>query len=130
MRRRAFLRLGAAVGGAVFLGGQGRLGSRSVSAGQFSVPTVDQLVMTNVVDNVYDVFARGGQIGDLTVRRRGVTNPPGSGAQLLSEHGLAYHLMSQRGTEQKEILLDFALTGGSLLTNYQALRIDPAPTGA
>jgi 7,8-dihydropterin-6-yl-methyl-4-(beta-D-ribofuranosyl)aminobenzene 5'-phosphate synthase len=130
MHRRTFLKLGALASSAFFVGGVGRTGQAAVTAAQGMIPTVDQLVMTNVVDNVFDVFARGGQIGDLTVRRRGVTNPLGSGAQLLSEHGLAYHLMSQRGMEQREILLDFALTGASLINNYQALGIDPARADA
>lgn len=130
MHRRTFLKLGAVAGGALFVGGVSRTGRAAVTVAQGMIPTVDHLVMTNVVDNVYDVFARGGQIGDLTVRRRGVTNPPGSGAQLLSEHGLAYHLMSQRGAKQKEILLDFALTGGALITNYQVLGLDPARADA
>jgi len=130
MQRRTFLKLAAVAGGAFFLGGASQTGRASVSLAQGMVPTVDQLVMTNVVDNVFDVFARGGQIGNLAVRRRGVTNPLGSGLQLLSEHGLAYHLMSQRGAEQREILLDFALTGASLINNYQALGIDTARADA
>src|SRR5215210_9452616 len=99
MHRRTLLKLGALASGAFFLGGVGRPGQVAVTAAQGMIPMVDQLVMTSVVDNVFDVFARGGQIGNLTVRRRGVTDPLGSGLQLLSEHGLAYHLMSQRGTE-------------------------------
>src|SRR4051812_44236415 len=117
MQRRTFLRLGAVAGGAFFLGGASQTERASVSLAQGMIPTVDQLAMTSVVDNVFDVFARGGQIGNLAVRRRGVTNPLGSGPQLLSEHGLAYHLLSQRGGEQKEVLLDFALTGASLINN-------------
>ena len=130
LRRRELLKLGAAAGGAFFLGGLSRLGGSPASAGQASIPTVDRLVMTSVVDNVYDVFARGGQFGELTVRRTPVANPPGSGTQLISEHGLAYHLLSERGSERREILLDFALTGVSLATNYHALGVDPARADA
>jgi 7,8-dihydropterin-6-yl-methyl-4-(beta-D-ribofuranosyl)aminobenzene 5'-phosphate synthase len=130
VRRREFLKLGAAAGGAIMLGGLGRTAGAPASAAQSAVPTVDQLVMTNVVDNIYDVFARGGQIGDLMVRRTGVTRPPGSPLQLISEHGLAYHLLSFRGDERKEILLDFALTGASIATNYRVLGVEPAAADA
>jgi 7,8-dihydropterin-6-yl-methyl-4-(beta-D-ribofuranosyl)aminobenzene 5'-phosphate synthase len=49
---------------------------------------------------------------------------------LLSEHGLAYHLASVRGTERKEILLDFAWTEQTLTTNYQVLKVDPTQADA
>lgn len=86
--------------------------------------------MTSVVDNIYDNFARGGSVGDVTVQRTPLTRPVGSGPLLLSEHGLAYHLESFQGTEKKEILLDFALTWRSLANNYQGLKVDPANADA
>jgi hypothetical protein len=70
MHRRKLLKLGAIVGGAFFFGGGERVLRTSVAGAQSAVPVVDRLVMTNVVDNVYDVFARAGKIGDLTVQRR------------------------------------------------------------
>jgi 7,8-dihydropterin-6-yl-methyl-4-(beta-D-ribofuranosyl)aminobenzene 5'-phosphate synthase len=86
--------------------------------------------MTNLVDNIYDVFAKGGKIGDLLVQRKTVPYPYGSDVMLLSEHGLAYHLESFRGSESKEILLDFALTGRSLTNNFQGLKVDPTRADA
>jgi 7,8-dihydropterin-6-yl-methyl-4-(beta-D-ribofuranosyl)aminobenzene 5'-phosphate synthase len=130
MHRRKLLKLGAIVGGAFFLGGSERLIRSSVAGAQSAVPTVDRLVMTNVVDNVYDIFARAGKVGDLMVQRTPLP-PAGTAAPtLLSEHGLAYHLESFRGAERKEILLDFALTGSALLTNYQVTKIDPSRADA
>ena len=89
-----------------------------------SDPTVDQLVMTNVVDNIYDIFATRGTVGAVTVQRTAPQPMP------LSEHGLAYHLASVRGDERKEILLDFAWTGQSLTNNYQVLKVDPTKADA
>lgn len=124
MQRRHVLKLGAVASAMFALGGLERLG-RAVA--QTAIPRVDRLVMTNVVDNVYDVFARAGNIGDLNVQRttlrRGQTS-------LLAEHGLAYHLESVRGGERREILLDFALTQGNLLNNYAALRVEPTKADA
>jgi hypothetical protein len=50
MYRREFLKLGAIAGGTVLLGGTGRFGS--LLAALKEIPTVDRLVMTNLVDNV------------------------------------------------------------------------------
>jgi 7,8-dihydropterin-6-yl-methyl-4-(beta-D-ribofuranosyl)aminobenzene 5'-phosphate synthase len=77
-------------------------------------------VLTNVVDNVYDIFARAGRLDAVTVQRTPLGATP-----LLAEHGLAYHIESSRGAERREILLDFSLTDISLFNNYRALKIDP-----
>ena len=123
MNRRHFLTLGAVASGTFALGALGgvaRLGGRPAIAQPSAPPTVDRLVLTNVVDNFYDVFARGGRLDTLTVERTPLGPSP-----LLAEHGLAYHIDSTRGGERRQILLDFALTDVSLFNNYRALRVDP-----
>jgi 7,8-dihydropterin-6-yl-methyl-4-(beta-D-ribofuranosyl)aminobenzene 5'-phosphate synthase len=130
MQRRTFLKLGAVTGSTFLLGGLGRSGQATVTAAQSMIPTVDRLVLTNVVDNVYDVFARGGRIRDIAVQRTNLPWPTNSAPKLLSEHGLAYHLESTRGEEKAEILLDFALTGSALLNNYSAMKVDPSRASA
>jgi len=120
MNRRHFLTLGAVASGTFALGGVTRLGGRPAVAQPSAPPTVDRLVLTNVVDNFYDVFARGGRLDTLTVERTPLGPSP-----LLAEHGLAYHIDSTRGGERRQILLDFALTDVSLFNNYRALRLDP-----
>jgi 7,8-dihydropterin-6-yl-methyl-4-(beta-D-ribofuranosyl)aminobenzene 5'-phosphate synthase len=126
MRRREFLRLGAVASGVFALGGVSRLGRGVGVAQTLGVPTVERLVMTNVVDNVYDAFARGGKLDTVTVERAAL-DPKGL---LLFEHGLAYHLESVRGAERREILLDFAATQGTLLNNYGLLKLDPTRADA
>jgi 7,8-dihydropterin-6-yl-methyl-4-(beta-D-ribofuranosyl)aminobenzene 5'-phosphate synthase len=130
MERRAFLQRVGVIGGTIILGGVRHLGRSLASAAGAAIPTVDQLIMTSVVDNVYDIFAKGGTIGNVTVQRTPVPSPPGVRPMLLSEHGLAYHLASVRGSERKEILLDFAWTPQSLTTNYQVLAINPRQADA
>jgi hypothetical protein len=98
MERRRFLKLGMLMGGTIVLGRVHRFGWALASAAATAIPTVDQLIMTNAVDNVYDIFAKGGKMGDVMVQR---TSPP---PMPLSEHGLSYHLASIRGDERKEIL--------------------------
>ena len=57
MNRRQILKLGAVATGTFAFGGL--LAGRRVAAQSPAVPTVDRLVLTNVVDNVYDIFAKG-----------------------------------------------------------------------
>jgi 7,8-dihydropterin-6-yl-methyl-4-(beta-D-ribofuranosyl)aminobenzene 5'-phosphate synthase len=128
MHRREFLKLGAVAGGTILLGGAGRFGS-SLDAPR-EIPTTDRLVLTNLVDNVYDIFAKGGKIGSLTITRNSLPFPYGLDVSLLSEHGLAFHLQSFRGPEEKQILLDFALTPGTLTNNFKGLKVDPAKADA
>ena len=126
MNRRELLRLGA-VGSVTFaFGGIKPLGGDPAVAQMSAPPTVDRLVLTNVVDNVYDAFARGGKLDTITVQRAAL-DPKGL---LLFEHGLAYHLESVRGGERREILLDFSATQGTLLNNYGLLKVDPARADA
>jgi 7,8-dihydropterin-6-yl-methyl-4-(beta-D-ribofuranosyl)aminobenzene 5'-phosphate synthase len=120
INRRQLLSLGAVASGTFALGGLSRMGSRPVAAQSSVPPTVDRLVLTNVVDNIYDVFARAGRLDAVTVQRTPLGATP-----LLAEHGLAYHIESSRGAERREILLDFGLTDISLFNNYRALKIDP-----
>jgi len=128
MHRREFLKLGAVVGGTFLMGGTGRSGSLFDAPKE--IPSTDRLVLTNLVDNVYDVFAKGGKIGNVTITRTTLPFPYGSDVSLLSEHGLAFHLQSFRGTEEKEILLDFALTPRTLTNNFKGLKVDPAKADA
>lgn len=122
MNRREFLALGAVSTGIVAIGGLTGI-RRGVVSAQTSVPTVDRLVLTNVVDNIYDIFAKGGKLDMIAVQR----TPLGRSGemQLAAEHGLAYHLESTRGGEKQEILLDFSLTERNLFNNYQVLKVDP-----
>jgi len=127
MNRRRFLKLGAVTGGVFALGGAMRTGGRPVFAQSTAPPTVDRLVMTNVVDNIYDVFAKDGRLDTITVERiRGSIGVPSP----VAEHGLAYHLDSTRGSEHREILLDFALTERNLFHNYAVLKLDPSRADA
>jgi 7,8-dihydropterin-6-yl-methyl-4-(beta-D-ribofuranosyl)aminobenzene 5'-phosphate synthase len=126
MRRREFLKLGAVASGIFAVGGVVAVGRRA-GAQSLTIPTVDRLVLTNVVDNVYDIFAKGGTLDAITVQRAPFVRV---GDTLLSEHGLAYHLESLRGSERREILLDFALTEKNLSHNYRALKVDPGRADA
>jgi hypothetical protein len=91
MERRRFLKLGMVMGGTIVLGGVHRFGQSLASAAGTAIPTVDQLVMTSVVDNIYDVFAKSGKMGDVMVQRTPLPWPVGSRPMLLTEHGLVLY---------------------------------------
>ena len=126
MNRRQFLILAAGAATASIGPRLGRFGRGPAAAQGASGPVVDRLVLTNVVDNIYDIFAKAGRLDGITVQR----TPLGAGGALLAEHGLAYHLESVRGAERREILLDFSLTDLNLVNNYRTLKIDAAQADA
>src|SRR5260370_34116560 len=128
MHRREVMKLGAIAGGTILLGGTVRF--RSLLAAPKEIPTVDRLVMTNLVDNIYDIFAKSGKLGNVNVKRNNLPFPYGSDVTPLSEHRLAHHLQSFRGAEEKQILLGFPLTPHTLTNNYQGFRIHPAKAAA
>jgi 7,8-dihydropterin-6-yl-methyl-4-(beta-D-ribofuranosyl)aminobenzene 5'-phosphate synthase len=124
MQRRQFLILGAAATSTFALSGVTSVVRRATA--QSAPPSVDRLVMTCAVDNIYDIFAKGGRLDTITVQRTPLTR----GHSLLAEHGLAYHLESARGGERREVLLDFALTERNLLNNYSVLKVEPSRADA
>jgi len=68
MNRRQFLKLGAVTGGAVALGGVMRVAGCLALAQSSAMPTVDRLVLTTAVDNVYDNSYNQHQYGLYTQR--------------------------------------------------------------
>ncbi|MGH7323720.1 MAG: MBL fold metallo-hydrolase [Candidatus Rokuibacteriota bacterium] len=127
MDRRQFLKLGAVATGTFAIGTVGSWGWRPARAQTLTVPSVDRLVMTNALDNLYDIFAKPGKLETIEVQR---ARRAGDYIPLMAEHGLAYHLESVRGQERREILLDFGLTHPNLFYNYGALGVDPARADA
>src|SRR5262249_6475729 len=124
--RRGFLVLGAVASSTFFMGGCNVRGNAPAKPLLSDVPTVDQLILTAVVDNVYDAFAKAQKTDSLTVQRTPNSGP----SPLLAERGLAFHLASTRGGERKQVLLDFALTWRTLANNYADIKIDPGPVDA
>ena len=94
-----------------------------------AVPEVDRLAIRMVTDNVVIQFVPAEQRDGLTVERRsgGNTRPDAPPfAALNGEWGLAMHAQSQRGTEERNVLVDFGYTAQVLNNNLAILGIDPA----
>ncbi|MBV9172100.1 MAG: MBL fold metallo-hydrolase [Chloroflexi bacterium] len=122
MRRRELIKLGAVATSIVAVGGMGQMVAMAKRAPpQLAIPTVDRLILTSAVDNVYDAILAGQRFGNVDIQRLPLrTTSPAA------EHGLALHLESYRGDERRQVLVDFGLTSRSLLTNYGLLGIDPS----
>jgi 7,8-dihydropterin-6-yl-methyl-4-(beta-D-ribofuranosyl)aminobenzene 5'-phosphate synthase len=124
LSRRHLLRAGAVLGGATWAGfvlprGRGGL----VEAEPSSTPVVDRLAIRVVVDGYHDAIAKSTRVGSVDVQRTGFA---GLTRSLHSEHGLSLHLESWRGSETRNLLLDFGFTAGALLNNLGILEIDSA----
>jgi len=91
-----------------------------------AVPEVDRLAVRIVTDNFLFFFAPSRKIGDLSVEQAGpLLNDQPPRKSLAGEFGLSMHVESRRGTEARNILIDFGITPEVLLNNLELLKIDP-----
>lgn len=93
-----------------------------------AVPVVDTLAVRMVTDNVIVQFVPSEQRDGLTIERRsGNTKPDRPPRTVLNgEWGLAMHVQSGRGAEQRNVLIDFGYTPEVLTNNMTILGVDPS----
>ena len=96
-----------------------------------SVPEVDRLLVRSVVDSYQIAVAPSSKIDSVEIQRFGwaLSDQPPSRA-IISEFGLSMHVESHRGSEVRNLLVDFGFTPDALLNNLDLLRIDPASLDA
>jgi 7,8-dihydropterin-6-yl-methyl-4-(beta-D-ribofuranosyl)aminobenzene 5'-phosphate synthase len=126
--RRRFL---GTTGATAFTGLLGGLlsGIRTATAQALSgaVPEVDRLSVRVVTDSYHHAFEPSRKIGDVEVQRYAFAlskEPPGKALQ--NEWGLSMHLESARGTETRQVMIDFGYTPETLNNNLDLLGINPA----
>ncbi len=92
------------------------------------VPVVDRLAVRIVTDNIVIQFVPTEKRDGLTIERRsGNTSPDKPPRTMLNgEWGLAMYVQSHRGTEERNVLIDFGYTPEVLLNNIGILNIDPS----
>jgi len=96
-------------------------------------PVVDRLAVRMLTDNVVMQFVPGEKREGLTIERRtgGNTRPDRPPRHALAgEWGLSMHACSQRGEEERNVLIDFGFTPETLLNNMNILGFDPATIDA
>jgi 7,8-dihydropterin-6-yl-methyl-4-(beta-D-ribofuranosyl)aminobenzene 5'-phosphate synthase len=84
-----------------------------------SLPTVDRVSVTTVVDNSVDILRP-----DEKVARRWSVPRARKIADLRAEHGLAHHVEVTRGRETARIAFDFGLTAEAMTHNFRELGLD------
>jgi 7,8-dihydropterin-6-yl-methyl-4-(beta-D-ribofuranosyl)aminobenzene 5'-phosphate synthase len=92
-----------------------------------SVPEIDRLAVTIVTDSYHLAISPNVRVGGVEVIRFGM---PPAGKSLLQEFGLAMHLASTRGDENRNILLDFGFTPETLNNNIAMLGISTSALDA
>ncbi len=90
------------------------------------VPEVDRLAVRVVTDSYHHAFEPSRKVGDLEIQRFAFAlskQPPSRALQ--NEWGLSMHAESTRGSETRQLLIDFGYTAETLSNNLALLRIDP-----
>ena len=105
--------------------------ARTANAPKLSrdIPEVDRLAVRVVTDNVVIQFVPPEKRKGVAIERRtgGNTTPDAPPRSALSgEWGLALHAQSNRGAEERNVLIDFGYTPEVLLNNMTILNIDAA----
>lgn len=97
-----------------------------------AVPVVDRLAVRVVTDSYHHAFEPARTVAGVQVQRLGFAVAPRTPPQrtLQNEWGLALHLESTRGSETRQVLVDFAYTSETLLNNLLLAGIDPAKLDA
>jgi 7,8-dihydropterin-6-yl-methyl-4-(beta-D-ribofuranosyl)aminobenzene 5'-phosphate synthase len=90
-----------------------------------SLPTVDRVSVTTVVDNSVDILRP-----DEKVARRWSVPRARKIADLRAEHGLAHHVEVTRGRETARIAFDFGLTAEAMTHNFRELGLDAGAVDA
>jgi 7,8-dihydropterin-6-yl-methyl-4-(beta-D-ribofuranosyl)aminobenzene 5'-phosphate synthase len=93
-----------------------------------AVPEVDRLAVRMVTDNIVIQFLPNEKRDGLTIERKsGNTSPDKPPRAILNgEWGLAMHAQSHRGTEERNVMIDFGYTPEVLLNNMAILKVDPS----
>jgi 7,8-dihydropterin-6-yl-methyl-4-(beta-D-ribofuranosyl)aminobenzene 5'-phosphate synthase len=97
-----------------------------------SVPEIDRLAVRVVVDSYQFAVAPSRKVANVDIEHFGwgIGNAKPPGKTLISEFGLSMHVESQRGTETRNILMDFGFTPDALVNNSNLVGIDPAELDA
>lgn len=89
-------------------------------------PEVDRLTVRVVTDSYHHLFEASGKFAGIAVQR--YSRPPSKDLPrtLQNEWGLSLHLESARGSETRQVLVDFGFTPETLNTNLSLMGVDPA----
>ena len=96
------------------------------------IAEIDRVAVRVVVDSYQFAVAPSRKVADIDIEHFGWGigggKPPGK--TLISEFGLSMHVESRRGTETRNVLMDFGFTPDALVNNVNLVGIDPAALDA
>ncbi len=109
---------------ASLLGGSKPVRAQSIAG---KVPEVDRVSVRVVVDNYQFAVAAGKRVGSVDVQHFGwgLSGDKPPSRTLISEFGLSMHAESKRGSETRNLLMDFGFTHQALNNNASLLAIEP-----
>jgi 7,8-dihydropterin-6-yl-methyl-4-(beta-D-ribofuranosyl)aminobenzene 5'-phosphate synthase len=131
-RRHVLCGGGALVFGAMMaslLGGSKPVRAQAIAG---TVPEVDEVSVRVVVDSYQFAVAANKKIGSVDVQHFGwgLSDDKPPSRTLISEFGLSMHTESKRGSEIRNLLMDFGFTAEALNNNISLLAVDPAELDA
>jgi 7,8-dihydropterin-6-yl-methyl-4-(beta-D-ribofuranosyl)aminobenzene 5'-phosphate synthase len=126
VRRRDFLKGSAAFAGAAAAGSFSCI--EIASAAPIQAPVVDKLAIRVLIDGSFDTFFRPGKVNGVSVEPAPRRND--YRRALHNQWGLSLFLESQRGDEQRNVMLDFGYTPEALLNNIELTAVDPSKLNA
>jgi 7,8-dihydropterin-6-yl-methyl-4-(beta-D-ribofuranosyl)aminobenzene 5'-phosphate synthase len=126
IKRREFLKGTVAFAGAAAAGSFGC--SELASATPIELPLVDKLTVNVLVDSTHDLFFKPNQAHGVAIRP--APRPADFRRTLHNQWGLSLFLESQRGSEHRDLMLDYGYSPDALLNNIDLLRVDPGKVTA
>jgi 7,8-dihydropterin-6-yl-methyl-4-(beta-D-ribofuranosyl)aminobenzene 5'-phosphate synthase len=126
INRRKFLKTTVAFAGVAAAGSFSC--SKLASAAAIQPSAVDKLTVNVLIDSSHDLFFKPSQV-------HGVSIQPGPRAAdfrrtLHNQWGLSLFLESQRGSEHRNLMLDYGYSSDALLNNIDILKVDPGKATA
>ena len=114
---------------ATLLGGAKPVRAETIAG---KVPEIDRVAVRVVVDSYQFAVAPSRKVADVDIEHFGWGigggKPPGK--TLISEFGLSMHVESRRGSETRNVLMDFGFTPDALVNNTNLVGIDPSALDA
>ena len=97
-----------------------------------SVPQLDGVAVRVVVDSYQFAVAPSRKLADVDIQHFGwgVTGNKPPGKTLISEFGLSMLAETRRGTETRNVLIDFGFTPEALINNSNLVGVDPTQLDA
>jgi 7,8-dihydropterin-6-yl-methyl-4-(beta-D-ribofuranosyl)aminobenzene 5'-phosphate synthase len=127
IKRREFLKATVTLAGAAAAGNLSC--SELASAAAIEPPLIDKLSVNVLVDSSHDWYFKPSQVHGVSIR----PGPPRAAdfrRELHNQWGLSLYLESQRGIEQRDLMLDYGYSPDALLNNIDILKVDPGKVTA